>query len=85
MKRYQGVGNLGVSQIQLDLAATKARSTAAELEVMLNKKLAAEAQVVLDNAITQTAAAEVLRSEAARARPSSIRPTPRRKRLWMDV
>jgi len=64
-KRYEAIGTSGVSQSQIDLAATQARSTAANLVAARNKELAAEAQVSLDQASIQTAAAEVKRSEAA--------------------
>jgi len=63
-KRYEAIGTSGVSQSQIDLAATEARSTAANLTGAWNKELAAEAQVTLDQASIQTAAAEVKRSEA---------------------
>jgi len=63
-KRYEAIGTSGVSQSQIDLAATQARSTAATLTAARNKELAAEAQVSLDQASIQTAAAEVKRSEA---------------------
>ena len=64
-KRYEAIGTSGVSQSQIDLAATQARSTAANLTAAGNKELAAEAQVSLDQASIRTAAAEVKRSEAA--------------------
>src|SRR5882762_4486363 len=64
-KRYEAIGTSGVSQSQIDLAATQARSTAANVSAARNKQLAAEAQVSLDQASIQTAAAEVKRSEAA--------------------
>ena len=64
-KRYDAIGTSGVSQSQIDLAATQARSTAAILTAARNKELAAEAQVSLDQASIQTAGAEVKRSEAA--------------------
>jgi membrane fusion protein (multidrug efflux system) len=63
-KRYEAIGTSGVSQSQIDLAATQARSTAANLTAARSKELAAEAQVSLDQASIQTAAAEVKRSEA---------------------
>lgn len=64
-KRYQSVGDQGVSASQLDLAGTQARSAAAEVDAARNKELAAEAQASLDQASIQTAAAEVQRSAAA--------------------
>jgi len=64
-KRYQAVGTSGVSESQLDLAATQSRSAAANLSAARNKQLATEAQVGLAQASIQTAAAEIKRSEAA--------------------
>ena len=64
-QRYQAIGTSGVSQSQIDLSATRARSTAADTLVARNKHLAAEAQVTLGQASIETAAAEVKRSEAA--------------------
>jgi membrane fusion protein (multidrug efflux system) len=64
-KRYDAIGTSGVSQSQIDLAATLARSTAADLTAARNKELAAEAQVPLDQASIETSAAEIKRSEAA--------------------
>jgi membrane fusion protein (multidrug efflux system) len=62
--RYQAVGNLGVSQSQLDLAAQQAHSADAEVVAARNVELAAEAQAGLDAAGIQTATAEVLQSQA---------------------
>ncbi|HZZ58331.1 MAG TPA: HlyD family secretion protein, partial [Opitutaceae bacterium] len=62
--RYQDVGSLAVSASQLDLAATQARSSAAEVAVALNRQRAMQAQLGLDEADLQTARAEVLRGEA---------------------
>src|SRR5208282_2394080 len=64
-RRYQAVGIEGVSQSQLDLAATQARSAAAALTAARNRELAAQAQAALDQANIQTAADEVKSSEAA--------------------
>jgi len=64
-KRYEEIGTSGVSQSQIDLAATQARSTAANLTAARSKELAAEAQSGLDQAGIQTAEAEVKTSEAA--------------------
>lgn len=64
-KRYQAVGTSGVSESQLDLATTQARSAAANVTAARNKELAAEAQASLDQASIQTAAAEIKKSEAA--------------------
>jgi membrane fusion protein (multidrug efflux system) len=63
--RYRDVGSLAVSASQLDLAATAARSSAAQVAVALNRQRAVEAQLGLDGADIQTARAEVLRLEAA--------------------
>ena len=49
-KRYQAVGDLGVSQSQLDLAAQQARSADAEVVAARNVELSAEAQSGLDAA-----------------------------------
>jgi membrane fusion protein (multidrug efflux system) len=64
-KRYQAVGGFAISESQLDLADTQARSADAQVDAARNKELAAEAQVTLDQAGIQTAAAEVQSSEAA--------------------
>lgn len=64
-RRYQAIGTSGVSESQIDLAATQARATAANVQAARNKALAAEAQVTLDQAGIETAAAEIKRSEAA--------------------
>ncbi len=56
---------MAISASQLDLAGTKARSAAAQVDAAQNKELAAEAQSALDKASIQTAAAEVQSSEAA--------------------
>lgn len=63
-RRYQAVGITGVSQSQLDLAATQARSAAAQVDAVRNRELAAESQLSLSKANIQTAFAEVQRSEA---------------------
>jgi len=63
-KRYQEVGDLGVSQSQLDLAAQQAHSADAGVMAAKNVELAAEAQANLDAASIQTANAEILKSEA---------------------
>ena len=64
-QRYQAIGTSGVSQSQIDLSATQARSSSANVTAARNKQLAAESQVTLDQASIETAAAEVKRSEAA--------------------
>jgi membrane fusion protein, multidrug efflux system len=63
-KRYQAVGDQGISASQLDLSGTKAVSSAAEVQAAQNKELAVEAQASLDQAGIQTAAAEVQKNEA---------------------
>jgi membrane fusion protein (multidrug efflux system) len=63
-KRYQTVGSLAVSKSQLDLAGTQASFSAAQVEVARNKELAAEAQLGLDKANIQTAAAEAQMNQA---------------------
>lgn len=63
-KRYQAVGDQGISASQLDLAGTKASATEAAVQAAQNKELAAEAQVNLDKAGIQTAAAEVQKNQA---------------------
>lgn len=63
--RYQEVGTSGVSQSQLDLADTQARSAAANVTAAQNKELAAEAQATLDQANIQTAEAQIKENEAA--------------------
>ncbi len=64
-RRFQAVGTLGVSDSQLELAATRARSTAADLDAARHKLLAAEAQEHLDQANVQSAAAAIAGVEAA--------------------
>jgi membrane fusion protein, multidrug efflux system len=64
-KRYEEIGTSGVSQSQIDLAETQARSTAANLTAARAKEIAAEAQADLDQASIQTAEAEVKTSKAA--------------------
>ena len=64
-RRFQAVGTLGVSDSQLDLADTRARSTAADLDGARNKLLAAQAQVHLDEANLQSAAAAIAGVQAA--------------------
>jgi membrane fusion protein (multidrug efflux system) len=63
--RYQAVGVEGVSQSQLDLAATQARSADANAVAERHKELAAETQVTLDQAAILTAEAEIRKSGAA--------------------
>ena len=64
LKRYQAIGVGGVSLSQIDLAETKAQSTAAQVSAARNRVLAAEAQVGLSKANIQTAAADVQQNEA---------------------
>ena len=63
-RRYRDVGRLAVSASQVDLAATQAESSAAQVTVARNRQLAMEAQTDLDEADIQTARAEVIRDEA---------------------
>ena len=63
-KRYQNIGNLGVSQSQIDLADTQARSSDAQVEVARSKILAAEAQAALSQASIETASANILQNES---------------------
>lgn len=63
-KRYQAVGPQAASKSQVDLAATQARSTTAQVDAARERELAAEAQVTLDQAAIQTAQADVQQSEA---------------------
>ena len=64
-RRYQAIGTSGVSESQIELAATQARSATASVIAATNKQLAVEAQATLDKASIETAAAEIKRSEAA--------------------
>lgn len=63
-QRYLTVGIEGVSASQIDLAATQARASAAEVTAARNRQLAMEAQTTLDEADIQSARAEVLSGEA---------------------
>jgi membrane fusion protein, multidrug efflux system len=63
-KRYQAVGDQGISASQLDFAGTKASSSEAEANAAREKELAAEAQVNLAKAGIQTASAEVQKNQA---------------------
>jgi membrane fusion protein, multidrug efflux system len=58
-KRYRSAGAFAVSDSQLDLAGTQARSSAAQVDVARNRESAAEAQAKLDQANIVTAAAQV--------------------------
>lgn len=64
-QRYHSVGAFAVSESQLDLSGTQARSSAAETDVARNRESAAEAQAKLDQATIATAAAQVEMNEAA--------------------
>ncbi len=64
-QRYRSVGSLAVSESQLDLSGTQARSSAAQGDVARNRESAAEAQVKLDRANIATAAARVEMNEAS--------------------
>ena len=63
-QRYLTVGIEGVSASQIDLAATQARASAAEVTAARDRQLAMEAQTTLDEADIQSARAEVLGAEA---------------------
>ena len=63
-KRYQNIGNLGVSQSQIDLADTQAHSSDAQVEVARSKILAAGAQAALSQASIETASANILQNES---------------------
>jgi len=63
-KRYQNIGNLGVSQSQIDLADTQAHSSDAQVEVARSKILAAGAQAALSRASIETASANILQNES---------------------
>jgi membrane fusion protein (multidrug efflux system) len=63
-KRYQNIGNLGVSQSQIDLADTQAHSSDAQVEVARSKILEAEAQAALSQASIETASANILQNES---------------------
>lgn len=63
-RRYQAVGDQGISASQLDLAGTKASASAAGVQAAQSKELAVEAQAKLDQAAIQTAAAEVTKNGA---------------------
>jgi membrane fusion protein (multidrug efflux system) len=65
LARLQAIGNIGVSQNQIDIAETQLRSNAAEVQVALDKISAAEAQAALSKASIATAEANVEQSEAA--------------------
>jgi membrane fusion protein (multidrug efflux system) len=64
-QRYSSVGALAVSESQLDLSGTQARSSAAQGDVARNRESAAEAQAKLDRANIATAAAKVEMNEAS--------------------
>ena len=63
--RLEAIGDDGVSQDQIDVGRTQLRSTAADVQVELNKINAAEAQAVLSKASVVTAEADVRQNEAA--------------------
>jgi membrane fusion protein, multidrug efflux system len=65
LARLEAIGDDGVSQDQIDVGQTQLRSTAAEVQVELNKINAAEAQAVLSKASVVTAEANVRQNEAA--------------------
>ena len=63
-KRFQAVGDQGISASELDLAGTKATASEADVQAAQNKELSAEAQLSLDKAAIQTATAEVEKNQA---------------------
>jgi membrane fusion protein (multidrug efflux system) len=65
LKRLEAIGNVGVSQNQIDVAQTQLSSNVADVQVALNKISAAEAQAALSKASIVTAEANVEQSEAA--------------------
>jgi membrane fusion protein, multidrug efflux system len=65
LARLQAIGDYGVSQNQIDVGQTQLRSTAADVQVELNKIKAAEAQAALAKASIVTAEANVKQSQAA--------------------
>jgi membrane fusion protein, multidrug efflux system len=65
LARLEAIGDDGVSQDQIDVGQTQLRSTAADVQVELNKISAAEAQTVLSKASVVTAEADVKQNEAA--------------------
>ena len=65
LARLEAIGDDGVSQDQIDVGQTQLRSTAADVQVELNKISAAEAQALLSKASVVTAEADVKQNEAA--------------------
>lgn len=65
LDRLEAIGNVGVSQNQIDVAETQVSSTRAGVEVAFNRIRAAEAQAALSQASIATAEANVAQSEAA--------------------
>jgi membrane fusion protein (multidrug efflux system) len=65
LDRLQAIGNVGVSQNQIDVAETQLNSNAADVQVALNKISEAEAQAALSKASIATAEANVAQNEAA--------------------
>jgi membrane fusion protein (multidrug efflux system) len=64
-KRYMGVGEIGVSESQIDLAVRQSRSSDAAVDAARARQLAAESQVTLDKAMVQTSAAKIEQNEAS--------------------
>ena len=64
-KRYMGVGEIGVSESQIDLAVRQSRSSEAAVDAARARQLAAESQVTLDKAMVQTSAAKIQQNEAS--------------------
>jgi membrane fusion protein, multidrug efflux system len=65
LARLEAIGDNGVSQDQIDVGQTQLRSTAADVQVELNKINAAEAQAALSKASVVTAEANARQNEAA--------------------
>ena len=65
LARLEAIGDYGVSQDQIDVGQTQLRSTAADVQVELNKISAAEAQAALSKASVATAQANVRQNQAA--------------------
>lgn len=65
LTRKKAIGVSGVSQDQIDVAATQVRSTAADVQAARNKVSAAEAQSGLSLASVGTAKAKIAQCEAA--------------------
>ncbi len=65
LKRFESAGGQAVSQSQLDLARTAARSTAATVQVVQAQSRAADAQVALSKVSVDAASARVKQAQAS--------------------